>query len=29
MHEVRATGGAFRAALWRDTMAAALNRPFW
>jgi gluconokinase len=27
VREVRATGGAFRAPLWRDTMAAALNRP--
>jgi gluconokinase len=27
VREVRATGGALRAALWRDTMAAALNRP--
>jgi gluconokinase len=28
VQEVRATGGTFRAALWRGTMAAALNRPF-
>jgi gluconokinase len=28
VHEVRATGGTFRAPLWRETMAAALNRPF-
>ena len=27
VREVRATGGTFRAALWRDCMAAALNRP--
>lgn len=27
VREVRATGGAFQGALWRDTMAAALNRP--
>jgi gluconokinase len=27
VREVRATGGTFRAPLWRDTMAAALNRP--
>jgi gluconokinase len=28
VREIRATGGTFRARLWRDTMAAALNRPF-
>jgi gluconokinase len=27
VREVRATGGTFRAPLWRDTMAAALGRP--
>lgn len=28
VNQIRATGGTFRAALWRETMAAALNRPF-
>jgi gluconokinase len=28
VNEIRATGGTFRAPLWRETMAAALNRPF-
>jgi gluconokinase len=27
VHEVRATGGAFRSSLWRDVVAAALDRP--
>lgn len=27
VHSVRATGGAFRSALWRDVMAATLDRP--
>jgi gluconokinase len=26
--QVRATGGAFRSALWREVMAAVLDRPF-
>ena len=28
MESVRATGGAFRSAFWRDVMAATLGRPF-
>lgn len=29
LNSVRATGGAFRSPLWRQVMAAAVNRPFY
>jgi gluconokinase len=29
VESVRATGGAFRSQLWRDVMAATLDRPFY